>query len=44
MNVLGTKKDGRLSLLPEADYVLRMEEHLMVLGRKEDVDKILKRL
>lgn len=44
VNVLGTKKDGRLSLLPGADYVLSKEEHLMVLGKNEDVDKILKRL
>ncbi len=44
VNVLGTKKDGELSLLPGADYVLKKEEHLMVLGRNEDVDRILKRL
>lgn len=44
VNVLGIKKDGKLSLLPGADYVLNSEEHIMVLGRKEDVDKILKHL
>ncbi len=44
VNILGTKKDGELSLLPGADYVLKKEEHLMVLGRNEDVDRILKRL
>lgn len=44
VNVLGTKKDGELSLLPGADYVLKKDEHLMVLGRNEDVDRILKRL
>lgn len=44
VNVLGTKKDGRLLLLPGASYVLSKEEHLMVLGKNEDVDKILKRL
>ena len=44
VNVLGTKTDGQLTLITEADYVLRRDEHLMVLGRNEDVDRILKRL
>lgn len=44
VNVLGTKKNGKLDLLPGADYVFGEEEHLMVLGLKEDVDKILKHL
>ncbi len=44
VNVLGTKKDGKLALLPGADYVLDSDEHIMVLGRKVDVDKILKHL
>lgn len=44
VNVLGTKKGGDLSLLPGADYVLKSDEHLMVLGQNEDVDRILKRL
>ncbi len=44
VNVLGTKKGGNLSLLPGADYVLKSDEHLMVLGQNEDVDRILKRL
>lgn len=44
VNVLGTKKDGKLALMPGADYVLSSDEHMMVLGRNEDVDKILKQL
>lgn len=44
VNVLGTKKGGSLSLLPGADYVLKSDEHLMVLGQNEDVNRILKRL
>lgn len=44
VNVLGTKHNGKLDLLPGADYVFQEGEHLMVLGRKEAVDKILKYL
>ena len=40
VNVLGTKTDGQLTLITEADYVLRRDEHLMVLGRNEDVARI----
>lgn len=44
INILGTKRDGKLNLLPGADYVFEKEEHLMVLGHKEDVDRILKQI
>lgn len=44
VNVLGTKKNGKMDLLPGANYVLSEEEHIMVLGRNEDVNKILKNL
>lgn len=44
VNVLGMKKDGKLDLLPEANYVMREDEHIMVLGRKEDIDGILRRI
>lgn len=42
VNILGTKKNGELDLLPGANYVMGGDEHIMVLGRKEDVDRILK--
>lgn len=44
VNVLGTKKNGKLALLPGAKYVLAEDEHIMVLGRNEDVNKILKNI
>lgn len=44
INVLGTKKDGDAKLMPPADYVIRSDEHLMVIGKKEDIDKILKEM
>ena len=43
-NILGIKQEGHTSLLPDADYVFRKEDHLMVIGQKEDIDRILKRL
>ncbi|MGN0158720.1 MAG: potassium channel family protein [Brotaphodocola sp.] len=44
INILGTKKDDNANLMPGADYVIRGDEHLMVIGKKVDVDKILKNL
>ena len=36
--------NGETSFLPGANHVFRAEEHLMVIGRKKDIDKILKHL
>ena len=44
ISILGTKKDGKAKLMPPADYVIQADEHLMTIGRKEDVDKILKEM
>lgn len=45
VNILGTKnEDDKMQLMPGADYVFKKEEHLMVIGRNEDVNKILKQI
>ena len=44
INILGTKANGKAKLMPGASYVICQEEHLMVIGKKEDVDRILKAL
>lgn len=44
VNILGIKKDGEADFLPAAEHVFAAEEHLLVLGRKEDVDKILSQM
>lgn len=44
VNILGIKKGGQMDLLPEADQIFHEDEHLLVMGRKEDVEKILKKL
>lgn len=44
INILGTKKNDNANLMPGPDYVIHEEEHLMVIGRRVDVDKILRAL
>ncbi len=44
ISILGMKQGEDARLMPGADYVIRRDEHLMVIGRIEDVDKILKEL
>lgn len=41
VNILGYKLGEETQLLPMADHVFEENEHLMVIGRKEDVRKIL---
>lgn len=41
VSILGIKKNGHLQLLPHADRILEKEDHLMVVGLKKDIDKIL---
>lgn len=42
LNVLGFKKGENAKMMPEPDYVVREEEHLMVLAHTDDIKKILK--
>ncbi len=44
VSILGTKKGEEVKLLPSADHVFAADEHLMVIGKKEDIERILKRL
>lgn len=44
ISILGTRKYGKTSLLPAADHIFKEDEHLLVIGQKESVDKILKYL
>ena len=43
-NILGIKENGKSSLLPDAEHIFKKDEHLMVIGKKEDIERILKRL
>lgn len=44
INIIGIKKGERVSLITAADYKIKGDDHLMILGRKEDVGKVLKKL
>lgn len=42
VSILGYKRGETTKLLPMADHVFHEKEHLMVIGRIEDVEKLLK--
>lgn len=44
ISVLGIKREGRAQLMPPADYVIQPQEHLMVIGKREHIEHILKEL
>lgn len=45
VNILGTKSDDdKTSLMPTADYVFEGDVHLLVVGTKADVQKIIKKI
>lgn len=41
VSILGTKKGEKTQMLPVADHVFKADEHLLIIGKKEDVDHIL---
>ncbi len=44
INVLGTKQASEAKMMPGPDYVIQRDEHLMVIGKNEAVQKILNEL
>ena len=45
ISILGVKHpDGRVTMLPTADYVIDENDHLMILGSSENIEKLLKLL
>lgn len=40
LNILGVKRGGALTPLPDADHVFSVKERLIVMCRKEDIEKI----
>lgn len=42
VNVLAVKKEGSTSLMPLADYILKKDEHLMVVGKRQAVEQLLR--
>ena len=43
-NIIGIKAENGMELMPNAEYVFRRDEHLMIIGHKRDMEKILKKL
>ena len=44
ISILGTKREGKAELMPSPDYGIKGDEHLMAIGKKADIDRILKAL
>lgn len=44
VSILATKVADKVSPLPSADHVFRSDEHLIVIGHRNDVERILKQL
>lgn len=41
VSIFGIKMNGDLQLLPHADHVMQADEHLMVVGRTGDIERLL---
>ena len=44
VNILGIKKDEKVALLPPAEHIFVKDEHLMVIGLRTDLEKVIKHL
>lgn len=44
INILGIKENDKMNLMPEADYVFKENEHIMVIGKMDDLNNVLKDL
>lgn len=43
-SIMGTRRGEETVIMPTPEHVFARDEHLMVVGKKEDIDRILKRL
>ena len=44
VNILGIKNGDDLDLMPPAGYVFDKEQHLLVIGQRKDIEKILHKM
>lgn len=44
VSILGIKTGEDLNLLPSADHIFEKDQHLMVIGQKRDIDRILHKM
>ncbi len=40
-NIIGIKYEDELKLLPGADYIFKESDHVMLIGKPEDIDKLV---
>ncbi len=43
-NIIGVKNEDGMKLMPGPDYVFEPDEHLMVIGHQNDIEKIVRKL
>lgn len=44
ISILGIKKEGKMKLMPSAEYILKKDEHLLVIGEKRNIQNLLNRM
>ena len=44
VNIIGTKLGDVTNILPEPEYVFHRDEHLMIIGQRATVEKLLKKI
>lgn len=44
INIVATKAGSKVKPMPGPEHEIKQDEHLMVIGRKSDIDKILKQI
>ena len=44
INILGLKENEKMNLSPEPSHVFTEQEHVMIIGRKDDLNKVLHKL
>ena len=44
VSIFGLQKGEQLDILPPPDYIMREEDHLMVVGLKKNIDKLLENI
>lgn len=41
ISILAIKKDGKITVMPDAKYIFKSDEHLIVMGKDEDIKRLV---
>lgn len=44
INILGVKEVDKMNMMPDADFIFTEDVHVMIMGKQEDLDKVLQSL